>query len=55
MPRTLSGLLLSLLLIPAVALAQVPAGPDAQEALAGQYTGKAYSPYAQRNFPSHVY
>ncbi|MEA3292116.1 MAG: DUF3604 domain-containing protein [Pseudomonadota bacterium] len=37
------------------AAAQVPAGPDAAETLSKAYTGKSYSPYAQRGFPSNVY
>jgi len=40
------------MLLPVSVLAQVPAGPDAHEALSSQYTGKAYSPYAQRGFPT---
>ena len=30
-------------------------GHPAPEDLAAAYAGKAYSPYAQRNFPDHVY
>ena len=52
MRKLLAGQLLFFLVAPLTAAAQVPAGPDAQEALAGQYTGKAYSPYAQRGFPT---
>jgi hypothetical protein len=37
------------------ALAQVPVPPDAKEVLSSAYTGKSYSPYAQRGFPSNVY
>jgi len=52
MSRALSVLLPLLLLVPLTVTAQVPAGPDTRETLAGQYTGKAYSPYAQRGFPT---
>jgi len=52
MRRTFIGLVAVLLLAPATALAQVPAGPDAHETLSSQYAGKAYSPYAQRGFPT---
>ena len=34
------------------AWAQVPPPPDGEEVLSGAYKGKAYSPYAQRGFPS---
>jgi len=34
--------------------AQVPAPPD-QQILSKAYTGKVYSPYAKRDFPSNVY
>ncbi len=37
------------------ASAQVPPPPDGSGALAKTYTGKAYSPYAGRSFPSKVY
>ena len=37
------------------ATAQVPVPPDAKEVLSSAYTGKSYSPYAQRGFPSNVY
>ena len=40
------------LLIPGLALAQHDAGVPQIENL---YPGKAYSPYAQRSFPSQVY
>ncbi len=48
-------LALSLTLITLSAMAQLPAPPDADEVLSGAYTGKSYSPYAQRGFPSRVY
>ncbi|MEA3411169.1 MAG: DUF3604 domain-containing protein [Pseudomonadota bacterium] len=37
------------------AQAQVPPPPDAKEVLSPAYTGKSYSPYAGRGFPSNVY
>ncbi len=37
------------------AWAQVPPPPDGAEALSAQYPGKAYSPYAGRNFPDQVF
>jgi len=37
------------------AWAQLPPPPDGAEALADRYPGKAYSPYAGRNFPSRMY
>jgi len=37
------------------ATAQVPVPPDAKEVLSSAYTGKSYSPYAQRGFPSNIY
>ena len=49
----------TILSLSAVALAlSVPAGAQVQpsmETLKGLYPGKAYSPYAERSFPSHVY
>jgi hypothetical protein len=49
-----TGLLL-LIAVPSVALAQVPPPPDGAEALSDLYRGRAYSPYAGRNFPSSVF
>ena len=40
--------------LPTPALAQDIGSPD-PEVLKGLYPGKAYSPYAQRSFPSRVY
>ena len=37
------------------AVAQLPPPPNAQDVLSKAYTGKSYSPYAQRGFPSNVY
>ncbi len=37
------------------AWAQLPPPPDGAEALSAAYPGKAYSPYAGRNFPSRMY
>jgi hypothetical protein len=36
-------------------LAQIPSPPDGEAAVAQQYTGRSYSPYAERDFPSAVY
>ncbi len=38
-----------------VAWAQVPPPPDGAEALSDQYSGRAYSPYAGRGFPSRPF
>ncbi len=46
---------LVLLLVTLPSLAQVPVPPDGKEVLSSAYTGKSYSPYAQRGFPSNVY
>jgi len=35
--------------------AQIPSPPDGAAGLVQQYTGKSYSPYAERDFPSDVY
>jgi hypothetical protein len=43
------------LVLPGLALAQHDAGMPQIEDIEGLYPGKAYSPYAQRSFPSHVY
>ena len=43
------------LLSPGLALAQHDAGIPQIEDIEGLYPGKAYSPYAQRSFPSQVY
>jgi hypothetical protein len=37
------------------AAAQLPAPPDGADGLAQGYTGRSYSPYADRDFPSMVY
>ncbi len=37
------------------ALAQIPVTEDTREVLHDAYSGKSYSPYAQRGFPSNVY
>ena len=37
------------------AWAQMPPPPDGEAALSAYYPGKAYSPYAGRNFPSRIY
>ena len=43
------------LFIPGLALAQHDAGIPQIEDIESLYPGKAYSPYAQRSFPSQVY
>ncbi len=43
------------LFLPAMALAQLDAGTPRTEDIKSLYPGKAYSPYAERSFPSHVY
>jgi hypothetical protein len=43
---------LMFLMFSQAAWAQVPPPPDGEEVLSGAYKGKAYSPYAQRGFPS---
>jgi len=43
------------LLGPPAGLAQLPSPPDGAAGLVQQYTGKSYSPYAERDFPSDVY
>lgn len=45
----------ALLFVSGTTVAQVPPPPDGADALSGAYTGKAYSPYAGRAFPSNVY
>ncbi len=47
----LSCVCLVLVLAAPEVVAQVPTPPDGEKALSGVYTGKAYSPYAHRNFP----
>ncbi|HDH03424.1 MAG TPA: DUF3604 domain-containing protein, partial [Actinobacteria bacterium] len=54
LPQTAVTGLLLLIAVPSVALAQVPPPPDGADALNDLYRGKAYSPYAGRNFPSRV-
>ncbi len=51
----LSFTCLALVLMALPATAQVPPPPDAKEVLSPAYTGKSYSPYAQRGFPTQVY
>ena len=43
------------LILPGLALAQHDAGIPQISDIEGLYPGKAYSPYAQRSFPSQVY
>jgi len=37
------------------ALAQIPTPPDGEEGLGQRYTGRSYSPYAERDFADGVY
>jgi hypothetical protein len=37
------------------AIAQIPVPPDGKDSVAQVYTGRSYSPYADRDFPSNVY
>jgi hypothetical protein len=46
---------LILLVLPGLALAQHDAGTPDIEVIEGLYPGRAYSPWAQRSFPSRVY
>lgn len=46
------SLLVTLLLAAVTAHAQIPPPKDASDMLSGAYTGKAYSPYAGRDFPT---
>ena len=43
---------LACLIVTVPAMAQMHAPPDAEEVLSDAYTGKSYSPYAGRSFPS---
>ncbi len=55
MPTLRSMLHFTLAFAAAPALAQLPPPADPNEVLSNAYTGKSYSPYAQRGFPSRVY
>jgi len=46
---------LSIFLCAEISLAQIPVPPDGGASLAQKYTGRSYSPYADREFPSMVY
>jgi hypothetical protein len=48
-------LLVCTLVAVASVVAQVPPPKDAEAVLSKSYTGKSYSPYAQRGFPSRPY
>ncbi|MBW2243869.1 MAG: DUF3604 domain-containing protein [Deltaproteobacteria bacterium] len=52
---TLSFVLMLGCLVGQAALAQVPPPPAGGDALVQKYTGRAYSPYAERDFPGMVY
>src|SRR5262245_16130856 len=45
---------LALTTVALASVAQLP-GPQDKEILSRAYTGKVYSPYAKRDFPSNVY
>ncbi len=51
-PLTASAAVLAFLTASHAAFAQVPPAPDGEAVLYGAYKGNAYSPYAQRGFPS---
>jgi hypothetical protein len=48
-------IILSLSLSLSSTWAQLPPPPDGAEALSARYPGKAFSPYAGRNFPSRIF
>ena len=48
-------LLVCTLVAVASVVAQVPPPKDTEAVLSKSYTGKSYSPYAQRGFPSRPY
>ncbi len=54
MRKTMWAVVLTILILAVPAVAQDAGTPD-PEVLGSLYPGKAYSPYAQRSFPSHVY
>jgi hypothetical protein len=54
-PRAFGGALLACLLGTMPARAQIPPPPAGESALAQRYTGRSYSPYADRDFPTGVY
>ncbi len=50
--RNIFQISLACLIVTVPAMAQMHAPPDAEEVLSDAYTGKSYSPYAGRSFPS---
>jgi hypothetical protein len=52
--KTGAPFILGSILVTAAALAQDIGTPNLEN-ISGLYPGKAYSPYAQRSFPSHIY
>ncbi len=52
MKRLLLSTISAFALLATPALAQMPAPPDGKKGLSSAYTGKTYSPYAGRTFPS---
>jgi hypothetical protein len=53
--RHITALLVPALLVAHLATAQIPPPPDGAQALSADYTGRSYSPYAKRDFPSGLY
>ena len=51
----LGGALLIGTLVAGLAGAQLPAPPDGGESIGQQYTGRSYSPYAERDFADQVF
>ena len=49
------SLTVALLLAASSAQAQIPAPPEGTSDLSGNYTGKSYSPYAERDFANQVF
>jgi hypothetical protein len=57
--RTGTTILLTAIFVAAIpaapSWAQIPAPPEGESGLGQSYTGRSYSPYADRDFPSNVY
>jgi len=52
---TIALLMAAAVLLAATAYAQIPSPPDGAAGLAQKYTGRVYSPYADRDFPDEVF
>jgi len=50
----LVGTVMSSLVLVASSSAQIPPPPEGDERIAQQYSGRVYSPYAERDFPDKV-